>query len=286
VEFTIVNDWENVSDANPEGMAYMFYKKGENKPWRFDFPGKYAGKVSLDVGEYGFVMFNDDTSHVVFENGREGMPFATTRKVEKAFDSLAEDLHESPDMMWSNSIRKIFLKYERLEYTSTSDFFDDNLIINHARYLVTDPRRIIPSYTVKLLNVSNISGVVASKGVITGMASGINLYGGHRSSKSVSVPFDMEIMPDSALVGRFLAFGLPDGRDVKNEIRLYFLLSDGRNLCYIFDRTEEVRVAPDSMNVVLTVDTVPLPYAPPAINGGAFDPSVTGWITIVVNYET
>jgi hypothetical protein len=67
--FLVDSDWLYAPDADPEGMAYVFFP-AEGEEWRFDFPGRTGGEVKLPDGEYSVMAFNDDTSGVLF--GRKG----------------------------------------------------------------------------------------------------------------------------------------------------------------------------------------------------------------------
>ena len=62
IGFSITNNWGTDTSASPEGMAYLFFYDSGCEPWRFDFPGKEAGRISLPEGSYSFIMFNDDTA--------------------------------------------------------------------------------------------------------------------------------------------------------------------------------------------------------------------------------
>lgn len=281
VEITICNDWNGAPDATPEGMAYLFFMEGLSSPWRFDFPGREAGKVSLSAGDYRFVMFNDDTSDIVFDKDSEGIPLATTHADSGYTEGIADNVRQAPDMMWSASIRKVMVSEDRVEYTS-----GDSLAGGNGSYkIITEPVQITPQFRVKVLKLENLQGVSAMKGVITGMASGINLFERSRKGPDTAVSFSPEICADSTVRAVFNTFGRPDGLDVRNYLKLCFLLSDGRIVCEVYDVTAKILAAPDPMRIELVIDSISLPYAPPAGSGGAFDPQVAGWITVVVNYE-
>ena len=284
VEITIANDWKQAPDAGPDGMAYLFFRQGVSSPWRFDFPGRDAGTVLLGQGEYAFVMYNDDTSGVLFTEGADGMPFATTARDTAAPGADSVEVYAAPDMMWGCSIDKVRVSYDGVDYTS-----GDSLAGGTGSFIVrTEPRQLTPRYTVRVLHVSNLQGVSAMKGVISGMAYGISLYGMKMSDKAVEVSFSPAMAADSAVCASFCTFGsLSAGGIVKNELRLYFLLSDRRLVCQVIDVTEEVLTAPDPMNVEIVIDSISLPYAPPPIDSsGGFDPTVVDWQTVIVNYGT
>lgn len=282
VEITIDNDWELAPDAAPEGMAYMFFQNGVRTPWRFDFPGRDAGKVSLPPGEYRFVMFNDDTSGIVFKTMADGMPFATTSSEKIQLDGHDVDVFETPDMMWSTFVREICVGIEGVSYTS-----GDTVAGGTGAYLLkTMPRQITPEYKVKVLHIDNLQGVAAMKGLLSGMADGMTLYEEIPSENEAKVCFSPYIAPDSTVIAGFNTFGLPFHRKNSNELRLYFLLSDSRLVCHIFDVTDRVMSSPDPMHVEIVIDSISLPFAPPPLAPGVFDPTVAGWTTVIVNIGT
>ena len=282
VTLTIINDWTAAPDADPEGMAYLFFRDDISSPWRFDFPGRQGGEVTLEEGRYRFVMYNDDTADILFGDGDNGLPFVTTPEGTLTIDSLDIGVHKSPDMMWSASISKVNITPAGVEYGEPE--------VAHTTHdpfaIMTEPRQITPVYTLLVHHVGNLIGVTAMKGVIAGMASGTDLYDLTTSANSVNVPFTPDIAPDSTLTARFCTFGLPSGSAPHSELTLYFILSDARMISRTIDVTAQITTAPDPLNVKLVIDSISLPYAPPTVGGGAFDPSVKDWTTIHIYYNT
>lgn len=282
VDITIENDWRNAPDAGPEGMAYMFFLKGTDHVWRFDFPGRNAGKVTLPTGDYGFVMFNDDTSDIIFKKADDGTPFVTTAIKKMELDDRTVDTYEAPDMMWATSISDVKVNEEGVEYT-----YGGSIAGGRGSYLIkTLPRQITPTFLVKVLHVNNLQGVSAMKGILSGMASGINLYDGTHSETEADVFFTPLAEPDSTIDASFNTFGYPFHHKISNELRLYFILSDKRLVRRTYDVTDRILSAPDPMRVEIVIDSISLPYAPPPSVPGAFDPSVAGWTTVIVNLGT
>ena len=68
--FDVFSDWHECPDADPAGMAYMFFPVSGGEPGRFDFPKKDGGPLMLPDGVFHVLSFNDDTSRVLF--GSEG----------------------------------------------------------------------------------------------------------------------------------------------------------------------------------------------------------------------
>lgn len=284
-EFTIINDWNAAPEADPEGMAYLFYPENSIEPWRFDFPGKEAGKIHLPEGRYSFIMFNDDTSSIEFIDGDHGSLSATTKEVTIGFDAQVGELRSSPDMMWADASKLVKLDINSVEYT-TSEYDKRTELIHNSDMLMTiHPRQIIACYTLYINHIENLSGVACMKGLMSGLSSGINLNTNTRSEKTISVPFDLTRSSDSALTAKFLTFGIPElPVSNGNNIIIFFKLSDGNIIKYEFDKTEDIRNADDPLNVKLYIDSISLPYAPPIEGDSGFAPIVTGWTTVIVNY--
>lgn len=286
-EFTIINDWNAAPEADPEGMAYLFYPENSIEPWRFDFPGREAGKVRLPEGRYSFIMFNDDTSSIEFIDGDHGSLSATTKEVTIGFDPNVGEIRATPDMMWADASRTVQLGINSLTYASSEYAGDIEIIQSPNMRMITHPVQIVSRYTLCVKHIENISGSVCAKGLLTGMSSGINLRDNTHSEERVSLPFDLTLSADSSLNAEILTFGIPrhtDSTDFKSSILLFFKLSDGNTVKYEFDRTGEILSAPDPLNVKLTIDSINLPYAPPIEGNSGFAPSVAGWTTVIVNY--
>lgn len=282
IEITIENDWSNAPDADPEGMAYLFFRDDVDAPWRFDFPGRQAGKVAVPAGLYRFVMFNDDTSNVIFKTSEDGMPFATTSSEKIDNDGRTVETLEAPDMMWGASIGRLRIDRDGVGYSA-----GDSMEENPGSFIVrTHPRQITPTYTVKINHIENLQGVTAMRGMISGMADGFNIFGETPSQTEALICFIPHSETDSSVKASFHTFGLPLNPQNPNELRLYFLLSDTRLVCKTFDVTEMITSSLDPMNVTIIIDSIALPYAPAQIGPGAFDPDVLGWNTIIVNLGT
>ena len=282
IEITIENDWSNAPDADPEGMAYLFFRDGVDAPWRFDFPGRQAGKVTVPEGLYRFVMFNDDTSNVIFKTSENGMPFATTSSEKMEIDGRPVETLEAPDMMWGASVSELRVDRKGVEYSS-----GDSMEENPGSFIfMTHPRQITPTYTVIINHVENLQGVTAMRGMISGMADGFNIFGETPSQTEALICFSPHSETDSSVKATFHTFGLPLNPQNPNELRLYFLLSDNRLVCKTFDVTRTINSSPDPMNVNIIIDYIALPYAPAPMGPGAFDPDVLGWNTIIVNLGT
>lgn len=281
VEFSIVNDWENSPGANPEGMAYLFFRDGVAYLWRFDFPGKKAGTVALPSGEYAFVMYNNDTDDVIFGKDSEGMPVAIADPDMTCHEACDVNIYESPDMIWSDAIRRVIVDKCGVRYSNDSGMAGGAGVFSLRTY----PVQVTPSVTVRVLHVDNLAGVVDMDGMLSGVASGINLYSGIKTGNAVE---SFHPLADSAssVVARFNIFGVSPDEDCGNVLYMNFYMSDGRVICKDYDVSDDLIDALNPLDIEIVIDSITLPEAPPAAEGGGFNPYVDGWTTVVVNYTT
>ena len=300
---TIVNDWNFAPSANPEGMAYLFYADGGTDPWRFDFPGRDAGKVPLPEGNYRFVMFNDDTSAVRFRldgngdleaycragsitEGLRGFPVDSDVVYDK------EPVEICPDMMWACGTGYVNLTAGGLDYDSFHNTGAEpaQRIYDSEKVLTTLPRQIIARYSYEILNVENLDGVRCMCCAMSGLASSIRLCDAMRSSSAVTLPFQASAHDNNAITGKFFTYGLPQPHDPTlspNILMLMVWLKDGRRIEYDFDVTSQVTDADNPLDVHIRLAGLKLPEVEGGTEvPGTFDPTVDGWTQIEVNIES
>lgn len=279
----ILNDWNYASDASPEGMAYLFFPDGDVEPWRFDFPGRTAGKVKLPNGDYRFVMFNDDTSQIKFVIDSAGGMYAsaevcTLNTVVDVVDYDGQPVKKAPDKLWCYSVEHVSIRCCYLEYGNKKKY--DNC-------LITYPRQVTPSYSLKINHVENLHGVAWMAGAITGQSDKIDLNDYSHDGPLVTVPFGIDLQPDSTLTSDFLTYGTPSGIESDSKIVLFFMMSDGEMVKISANVTDQIRNSLDPMDIKLVIDSIQLPWAPPIeIGGGGFVPTVNGWVDVVIDYGT
>ena len=294
VDITIVNDWALAPDADPEGIAYTFYIDGVKDHWRFDFPGREAGKVILPTGDYRFLMYNDDTSGVRFESGDDGTMVATSRPGHileglpgwSASDTITytrEKVLICPDMMWSGSYSDVIVTYDQLTYSDSTATYTSRLSEHNPMQLVTRPQQIVSTYSYEIVNVENLSGVKRMCAAMSGLAASLCVNNGLRSSQAVTLPVKAVKSGDNTIAGKFFTFGLPRAARAPNLLYLFVWLTDGRRYVYEFDVTSQIVNAPDRLNVHVVVDSLSLPESIPDESVGTFDPTVDGWTHVIVN---
>lgn len=280
---TIVNDWNMAPDADPDGMAYIFYEDASDEQWRFDFPGMEAGKVTLDAGRFAFVSLNDDTFRTVIRGETYRQLKAYTLPVKLPVDiEGSEKSVEAPDMLWGCSYREVELTDRGLRYIPADDSGTDvESVMSPENILTVLQRQITPHYRLIIEDVSNLSGVASMSAALTGMAECYRFSDGYRGENPVILAFDVGKCGESAIEGQFCTFGIPEHPDAPNIVYLFVTLTDGRDFIYRFDVTKQVREAPDPMSVIIRLRGLELEKTEQS--GGSFDVEVDGWTTVDVN---
>lgn len=287
INLSIVNDWSLAPGAAPDGMAYIFFKTDEAEPWRFDFPGTKAGKVMLPAGHFGFVSYNDDTYSVFFDGGSYDSRRAFTHPARLPDDTgNGQEVVESPDMLWGCAYFSVMTGYDGLSYTPACSPDSGAVAVHSSSNVLTAlQRQITPRYHLVVEDVENLDGVRRMSAALSGLADSYSFATGMRGPKAVTMPFGVAASDSTSIGGEFCTFGLPDGPSEANILYLFVTLTDGRKFTYRFDVTEQVRKAPEPMDVYIRLRGLriePSTQGP----GGAFGVAVDGWITVDVNIRS
>lgn len=294
--FTIENDWHACPDAAPEGMAYIFFPDDGSEPWRFDFAGRDAGQVNMAVGKYKFLSYNDDTYNVLFRDneGYDSYEAYTSEKDllgsipkeqrgESSPRSSGERTVGCPDMMWACAYYNFNLWYDGVRYVPFATVRPEAAVKYSPDFVLTAVQRPLTArYTFRIEDIENLSGVKSMSAALSGMAGGMLLASGKKKYYPSTLALKASIIDSATAGGEFHTFGIPDDPSADNILSLFVVIKDGRRFCYQFVITDQVRSAPDPMNVCLIVKGLKLEK--PATGGGTgFEVAVDGWETIIVN---
>ncbi len=294
-EFDVEDDWRLAPSATPEGMAYIFFPSGENSCWRFDFPGKEGGDVDLPDGDYNVLTFNDDTSGILFDNSESYRDFTFYCRPGALYDGLGgtidnplgppvaangEKVNICPDMLWCDAVNTFELYPDGTAVERTPD---SGFSYSDKRRLTMYPKAIVAFYRYSVRNVENLESIDRVCASISGMAASLRPSDMWRGTEPVTLPLKATPETDCMISGRFFTYGLPCEPSAPNTLSLYIWLTDGRKMCYEFDVTNQIRKAPDSMNVEIIIDGLKLPEVENPKPGGTFDVSVDGWATIIID---
>lgn len=301
LDLTIIGDWSHAPEANPEGMAYIFFPEDGEAAWRFDFPGMEAGTVELGVGDYRFLCFNDDTYNVRFR-GEDSYDDYEAYTSETDLVSLpdgegagrspqrqaggGERVVRAPDMMWGCAYGNFRLWYDGVKYTLSPWPEDESEpVFSGERVLTALLRPLTAHYSCRMEDVENLDGVRWLGAAFSGVAGSLKLASGIKGDYPATVTFNAFKAGATLISGDFFTFGVPDAPDAPNTLYLFVVLKDGRRFSYEFNVTEQVREAPDPMNVTVIVKGLKLEESG-TDDGGAFDVSVDGWTTVTININS
>ncbi|MDE7115607.1 MAG: hypothetical protein K2O56_04185, partial [Muribaculaceae bacterium] len=147
-----------------------------------------------------------------------------------------------------------------------------------------------PRYSYVASDISNLSGVVRMCASLSGMSPGLVLSSETPSGEPVTLPLAAvrsgEGDNGGEVSGSMYTFGPAAGDGISNRLTLYFWLADGNKYKYEFDVSRQISDAPDKMDVMLRVGGIDLPESGPPAGDGAFDVTVDGWQTYIIDINS
>lgn len=186
--FDVFSDWHECPDADPAGMAYMFFPVSGGEPWRFDFPKKDGGPLMLPDGVFHVLSFNDDTSRVLFGSEGDYSKFYCYCRETGLYNGLltagpgevigaavteeGEKVMEAPDEMWGECVEWFSLEASGVELRRKED---DPEISYSDRILFIYPHLLTPRYSYVVSDISNLSGVARMCASLSGMSPSLEL---------------------------------------------------------------------------------------------------------------
>lgn len=297
---TVDNDWSQTINADPEGMACLFFADGGGEPWRFDFPGKDGGRVGMPLGLYSVLSFNDDTYNVRFReddgyrgytaytDGDEHVAFAAVEgmpcvKMPRYMPVEGQRLVKCPDMMWGCAYDRVIIEYGGIAYSKDSI---SRLYYSKDYKLTLEQTQLTARYSFIIDDVENLDGVKAMGVTFSGLAGALNLATGGKENYPVTVRSDAHKNGDTVIEGEFVTFGIPVTPDADNKLTLLVLLADNRKFSYTFDVTGQVREADDPLDVKVVIHGLRIEKSEYVDNPGAFEVGVDGWISVTININS
>lgn len=287
-------DWRDAPEADPDGMCVYFYPEGGGSGERVDFNNTTGGEVSLRVGRYKVLCFNNDTEAVQFYNADD---FAThgifTREgnvlepiygngatyAPRAADTEDERVVICPDMMWGCTATEVEVTEAGVSYVCVKPGEAGEPVENDEQVITLYPHELVCTYTYEVRNVTNLKHMTQMCGSISGMSGVLTFSTEELGRECVTLPFGAEAQGASTVVGKFYTFGHHTDNPDPHKMVFYVVMDDGAKYCYKdsenLDVTEQVHNAPDRRHVHLIIDGLDLPQ--PIENGHGFDPSVDDW---------
>ena len=265
VDIRVEPDWALAPGADPEGMAYCFYPVDGGDPWRFDLAGREGGTVRIPEGVYSLIVFNDDTSGVLFRD-LDSYEKAEVYSRELSF-KLAVNRPDAPnvsgcldpDIMWTSACPRIEVKEGEIVRCS--------------------PKQLTPRIKVDIYDIKNLSGADSYFASLDGLGEAVCLCNS-RIDSTTSVPFALRPSADDSLTGSFHCFGVVG---MGHTLSLYVTMADGEKLHFRYDVGEQMQNSADSMLINILVPGPELPESGSS-DKDAFDVEVDGWHTVNVYF--
>ncbi|MCC8036949.1 MAG: DUF5119 domain-containing protein [Bacteroidales bacterium] len=270
-------DWSAAPEAQPRGMCAFFYPdEPEGEVLRYDFTGRDGGEITVPVGSYQVIAYNNDTEATQFQGwGSLSTHEAFTREgnvlepvlgsgvyqAPRATGSENEPVVIQPDMVWSAT---------RCHVTVTAD----------TRVIVLRPEVRVCTYSYEIRHVSNLAYISQCCASLSGLSPTLWMADDIPGDGQATIPFEAISDGESTITGEFLTFGYDTHYRRENRFLLYVWLSDGQKLCYgtesaRFEVSEQIRQAPDPRHVHIIIDGLELPT--PSGNANGYAPSVDDW---------
>lgn len=276
----LVFDWRNAPAADPDGMCVFFYNPDGTLVKRVDFNNIQGGQITLPVGVYRAVCYNNDTERVYFGYTDSYPLHSIFSPVADIFSPLGltskagsvpradseERVVSCPDMIWGCSAQDIVVPEG-----------DEN------RVIVLYPRPLVRHYTLTVRNCEGLKYAGQMCGSLYGMSPGIWMATETCFEDNATIPYECYKKDDTTIEAKFLTFGQNEAVCNPHRVVLYIWMSDGKIRCYgldsdKFDLTDQVHNAPDPYDVYLEIDGLDLPT--PITNGSGIAPSVDDWVEV------
>lgn len=279
----VVIDWQQAPQADPSGMyLYLFPSQG-GEPLRYEFLDREGGVIEVPYGTYDVLSFNSGTETILYRGIDawdtfelytrqaslvEGMGMMASAGFDLPRPVGAEEQPGAlePDMVWSARTTRFTVLPDETQ----------------VQTLELQAGASTPTYTCEIRNAENLKYASALSGSLTGMAGGFLVGPDRPTDEVVCVPF--AVQADAAaqtVTARFHNFGANSQQ--AHQLVVYAILADGSKWYYTYDVSDQIRQAPDPLNVHIVLDGLPLPK--PITNGSGMHPSVDDWENVEVDIE-
>ena len=277
MQLNVVFDWRNAPDAQVGSMALYLYPEDGGKPLRYIFQNATGGEIAVPFGRYTALCMNSDntdwaltdlTDHLetfeIHSGPATGLSYADLHSSSIQHEEDADTaLVETPRLIWTDAGEQLSLQ--------PSD--------TGVKTLTLYPTESGCHYTIDIYDIANTDALESGTMLATfsGLSGGYHPGLSHPSEERVTMPLTMTVDGDGSKIhGEFLNFGLCPDIIYKNELRLYYFLTDGTALSYTFDVTDQTDSAPDPRNVHIVLRGLPVPE--PIAGGGGLKPIVEDWL--------
>lgn len=266
----VAYDWDPSETDLPEGMANLFHALGQGPGnyWRCDFRPS-GGTVRFPTGVYDALIFNNDTENILFTDIDDFSEFTfSTSPIDTGgvpSDQLpfpSQKLYRQPDRMWSD------VRYG-IDIMAT-------LTTDTIRF---KPKRITRDYHIEMTDIVNLQSALRYYAVLSDLTASYSPARQRQTGPTVSMGGFMSPIDSSSISTTVTSFGM--ARDSsQSRLAIYLWLADGERKAYLYDVTDQIREAPDSMDLVIRVKGPTLPEMKPdpeGGSGGGLDVGVDNW---------
>lgn len=263
-------DWAPTEIFRPDGLANLFYSSHPESQsyWRSDLRPN-GGSLRLPSDNYDVVAFNNDTENIIFTDIDNFDTFSfsspqinTSDIPEDQLPFPPQKLYQQPDRMWAALSKDINI-------TETSS----------PQTITLSPRRITRDYHNVMTGIENLESAIRYYSVVSDLSHKFSIANHCQTGPACSIGNFMQPVDKSTISTTITNFGV--NRDSEQQhLAVYMWLADGSKKAYIYDVTEQIREAPDSMNLVIRVKGPSLPVITPGTGGGGtggMDVGVDNW---------
>ena len=262
-------DWNQAETTLPDGMANLFYPIDHDPGsyWRSDFRPA-GGTVRMPKGAYDAVTFNNDTENILFSDIDNISEFSFSTSPIVIGDIPAEQLpfppqklYGQPDRMWCDIKREIEIR--STVATDTVSFI---------------PKRITRDYHIEMTDITNLQSALRYYAVLSDLTACYSPIKQRQTGPAVSMGGFMSPLDSSSLSSTVTSFGMASDSP-HSRLAVYMWLADGERKVYLYDVTDQILQAPDSMNLVIRVKGPSLPEIKPGEGGGGggLDVGIDDW---------
>lgn len=279
----VVFDWSRAPRAKVASMRVFLYPDNGGEVMTYEFANMQGGPVMLPEGNYRAVCINSDTESLLYKN----------------IHAYNEFMVSTPaGLVNSMVVSALQLKKKAIAFSvqlPPDDFYSDNLDGVHIRAagkqrIVFYPEMAFCRYRVKVINVSNLQYVYL--GSVTGGISGLSkdFYVGRNvmDNDCAIIPFGMKKEDSSTLTANFFALG-QSKYDDEHKVAIHMRLQNGKEICYVYDVTQQINEAPDPHDVFILLNGMMIPelsdYESEDDIKGGFKPSLDDWEDVDIDLD-
>ena len=279
-DLTVEFDWRNVPTADPPSMMLVAFSD-LTQPIQKPFDNRNGGTITLPIGSYQLVAFNDHSEFVssrgntwldyeVYSHQTElatfSRMFVGTRNIPRGSGTEGQTIIAEPDEVWTSAADEVIVTGS----------------IGRRVTMPMEPATFVVHFAIK--NVDNIEFVDEVLATISGM-SGSWWPARHVASYTECIiPFNLSRTGQS-YSGSVRTFGYrptnADGEEVKHLFVIYAEMTDGSKKYYTFDVTDQMNnIAPGdggSVTTEVTIELDELPLPKPLNDGTGLAPDVADW---------